>query len=631
MNLQTLGIETLSILWRANWQAGVLILTVLALRLLLGRHLSAQWRCRLWMLVMLRLMLPVIPTSPWSVFNLFHAPEPAASVSHEIELPAKVIFIDASESSPAATPETVRKPIDWNAILIAAWLSGILTLGLWFILANIRFARRIRSSTAALSGEMIQLFQACARELRITRVPEILVSEAISTASLYGLIRRRLLLPKGYCTNLSPAEARLVFLHELAHICRNDLPTAWIAALLRIIHWFNPLVWIAIKMWRTDMESACDDAVLAMTEPIDHARYGLILLKLATQSIASTPLPALGIIGGRMQLRRRIIAISGFRRPTAQWSIAAAVILGLTLLLGLTDARGGSPSTQTTVPSDLVTRVYKIAELVTTTQPTQTIPDPTDDEGRLLPPMPMFRITPEEIANWMRQSVAPGAENQEVRIDTDGNTLFVTAPLETQKIISDSLHAATKSRRVQINIMTRFLTPDPHALAGLKGAPTHTAVPGELKFVTPEEVDRLIRTAPKISHAPHAIVWSMQTCEMYQITYTPYVAGVRSQKVNGQLVSVPIIQQAKDGVAMAFQPVVTSDRQFVTLALVIKQLNLFGFTTETELRGKNSVKWQSPNQFDTEVCARIQVPAGLSVLVPLRKDDYAIVTPKIVP
>ncbi len=380
------------------------------------------------------------------------------------------------------------------------------------------------------------------------------------------------------------------------------------------------------------MESACDDTVLAMTEPIDHARYGLILLKLATGSIASTPLPALGILGGRMQLRRRIIAISRFHRPTFRWSIAAAAILGLTLLFGLTDARGGSPTTQTTVPSDLVTRVYKIAELVTTTQPTQTSLNPADDEGReLLPTRPMVKITSEEIADWMRQSVATSAENQRVRIDTADNTLIVTAPLQTQKIISDSLIAAIESRQVQINITTRFLTPNPSILAGLKGSPAHTAVPGELKLITAADADRLIQTARKTSHAPHVTLLAWQRCEIYQLTYTPYVAGIQSQKVNGHLVPVPIMQDAKDGIAMAFQPDVTSDKQFVTLALAIKQLNFFGFTKETELRGKDTVKWQRPIQFDTEVKATIQIPVGLSVLVPLRKDDYAIVTPKIVP
>ncbi len=242
----------------------------------------------------------------------------------------------------------------------------------------------------------------------------------------------------------------------------------------------------------------------------------------------------------------------------------------------------------------------------------------------------MFRSTPQEIADWMRQSVVPSTENQKVRIDTDGNTLIVTAPLQIQKIISDALNADIKSRRVQINIMTQFLTADPHVLAGLKGSSAHPAVTGELKLVTADEVDRLIRAAPKISHAPHAIVWSMQSCEMYQLTFTPYVAGVRSQKVNGQLVSVPIIQQAKDGVAMAFEPAVTSDKQFVTLRMAIRQLNFFGFTTETELRGKETVKWQRPIQRDNLVDATITIPVGLSVLVPLRKDDYAIVTPKIV-
>ncbi len=330
MNLQTLGIETLSILWRANWQASVLILAVLALRLFFGRHLTAQWRCRLWMLVMLRLILPTIPSSPWSLFNLFHAPEPVVSVSHEIAFPAKIIFVEAAESSPVVTPERVRTPIDWNAILITVWLMW--RNDIWTLVYPRKYSFRPQNPRfhgSTVGGNDPTIPSLCQRIAHRPRTQNTTLGSNSHPQPLWSLSSLTPAPNRLLHKSFAGRSARLIFLHELAHIRRNDLPIAWIAALLRIIHWFNPLVWIAIKTWRADMESACDDTVLAMTEPTDHARYGLILLKLATQSIASTPLPALGIVGGRMQLRRRIIAISRFKRPAALWSIAAGRHFGI--------------------------------------------------------------------------------------------------------------------------------------------------------------------------------------------------------------------------------------------------------------------------------------------------------------
>jgi beta-lactamase regulating signal transducer with metallopeptidase domain len=56
---------------RTSWQAGVLIVAVVAIQLLLGhKRLPPRWAYALWMLVVVRLLMPAVPQSPWSVFNL---------------------------------------------------------------------------------------------------------------------------------------------------------------------------------------------------------------------------------------------------------------------------------------------------------------------------------------------------------------------------------------------------------------------------------------------------------------------------------------------------------------------------------------------------------------------------------
>ena len=52
------------------WQASLLVGLVWFLDRLLGRRLAPRWRYLLWMLVALRLMLPVLPPAPTSSARL---------------------------------------------------------------------------------------------------------------------------------------------------------------------------------------------------------------------------------------------------------------------------------------------------------------------------------------------------------------------------------------------------------------------------------------------------------------------------------------------------------------------------------------------------------------------------------
>ena len=87
----------LDVLWRSSWQAAVLAGMVFALQLALGRRLSARWRHNLWLLVLLRLVVPVTPQSSWSVFNL--SPRDDAS--------SRVAAVDSIDAIPIATPLAV--------------------------------------------------------------------------------------------------------------------------------------------------------------------------------------------------------------------------------------------------------------------------------------------------------------------------------------------------------------------------------------------------------------------------------------------------------------------------------------------------------------------------------------------
>src|SRR5437867_4101076 len=54
-----------------SWQAAILVVLVWVAQRLFGYRLPPRWRCRLWLLVAVRLVLPAAPESRLSIFTLF--------------------------------------------------------------------------------------------------------------------------------------------------------------------------------------------------------------------------------------------------------------------------------------------------------------------------------------------------------------------------------------------------------------------------------------------------------------------------------------------------------------------------------------------------------------------------------
>jgi len=108
--------ETHPLPWllKASWQAGVLIVLVLAAQWALGRRLSPRWRYGLWLLVVARLALPWTLPSSFSLFNVFGLPQPSAAVagvpadSEAFGAPVPPSSVTAPEGRSVAMPMAAR-------------------------------------------------------------------------------------------------------------------------------------------------------------------------------------------------------------------------------------------------------------------------------------------------------------------------------------------------------------------------------------------------------------------------------------------------------------------------------------------------------------------------------------------
>ncbi len=324
--------EFLAQLVRATSQASVLAVVVWLVIQALGEHLDAGWRCRLWLLVIVRLAWPVSLPSPVSLFNLLAAP------SHwGPEYPSRYL----ADELQAQLNRWLEQPG-----LSALWCIGA---GLLLIraLLSVGWAFWVRASARpAASWEAWWLLQECKEVVGLADPVAILESARVRSPCLLGLFRPALVLPAGLQGELTRSELRLVILHELAHLRRRDLGLSWVLTAVEIFHWFNPMVWVLTRKIRDDREEACDACALE-AQPEARREYGEVLLKLLERAgpvagpVAGSGAPvALGMLGRDSEdvapLLHRLHAIMKFRSDTRTWVVGFCTWLALALV-GLTD------------------------------------------------------------------------------------------------------------------------------------------------------------------------------------------------------------------------------------------------------------------------------------------------------
>ncbi len=328
-------------LWRSSWQAGVVALVVLLLRAMLGQRFAPRWGHALWMLVLLRLLMPAAPRSRLSLFELGGAvrdaaarwqtvttqtePQrvPAAAAERGLLVRVGVLPLQPSDSARVVVPAAVAPPsparrLPIALILLGIWLTGVLYVLGRLVIANIGFGRRVARDFRPASALLRGLLDECRRDMRLSRPPALVQTDAVDSPGLMGVLRPRLLLPAGAARDLSPAQLRLVFLHELAHLKCRDIAMDWLWAILLALHWFNPLLWLARRRCRADRELARDAMVLAITGPAEAESYGQTILRLVAAA-RIRPLSfcpgILGIVDARADLRRRIAMIARYNAP----------------------------------------------------------------------------------------------------------------------------------------------------------------------------------------------------------------------------------------------------------------------------------------------------------------------------
>jgi beta-lactamase regulating signal transducer with metallopeptidase domain len=258
-------------------------------------------------------------------------------------------------SAPSALSARNKIPLTaylWPNGITLIWLAGMggmITLFLWQIL---RCRRWVAMAKPVTNERVLNLFADCRRRIRVGTWLVVAESTAVRTPFLIGAIRPKLLLPQRMVERASRSQLRSVFLHELAHLKRRDIWTGWLMAVLLIVHWFNPMLWIAIRRMNGDREEACDVMAMNQLNRKQQGGYAHALLDVAQQFASPTQAPGLvGISETGKFLKRRITMLKQIGTWKLRWKLLA---LGLVLLIAVVTLTDAKPKPQNDVNAQSV-------------------------------------------------------------------------------------------------------------------------------------------------------------------------------------------------------------------------------------------------------------------------------------
>jgi beta-lactamase regulating signal transducer with metallopeptidase domain len=346
-------------------QSSVLIILLLLLDAFLRKKVRVVFLYGIWMLVLVKLVLPTTFSLPTGIGNWFGDKAPGF-ITEAVSIPEKIasfilrikpvsktvpsgieIFIrpltgispgPIAETSPEFTVEAspATASLSWQGFTFLGWLTAV-TAMLLLLIRRMFLVRGLLAKSGKPSESMVNTLKRCRKEMGVHRPILLRISRVAAGPSVCGLFRPTILIPQSLLHRLKREDLRTILLHELAHIKRGDLWISLIQTILQIVYFYNPLLWVANVIIRKVREQAVDEMVLvAMGEKAEDYPQTLLNVSRMTFSRPALNLRLIGVSESKKALERRIMNM--LNRPVPKSSklgylgLMAIVVIGAVML-----------------------------------------------------------------------------------------------------------------------------------------------------------------------------------------------------------------------------------------------------------------------------------------------------------
>lgn len=326
----------ISLLWN-NVISSIVVFIILFIKKSAKKYTSADFQYYIWTALIILLFIPFLPLQSFSVNKFFVRPEttmnsffPEANHMENYSYFHGVIK-DFSVSMQQTSYETV------NILIIALWIAGILVFTGAFFITNLRLYKLKQNSTMCKDQKIYTVFVQCKLKMKIRNKINLYQSPLVNTPFSFGIIHPCVIVPESMDKNMRKNEINYIFMHELQHYKSKDIFLNYIINFSKIIYWFNPFIWYAVKYMRIDREIACDAGVLVRLDESEYEHYGNTIINYADKYFNMPNFDlTLELIGNKKQIVQRITEIACYKKVNSKQRLKNALALLLVIAIIIT-------------------------------------------------------------------------------------------------------------------------------------------------------------------------------------------------------------------------------------------------------------------------------------------------------
>lgn len=344
-------------IWEMSLFAIPVILVLAVCSNLLGKRYGAKWRYLVWLVVAIRLCVPVqlslpgrmevmqvqVPSVQNSTREMLAQRTPDYFVQENTEQTqqAKPVAVSSAD-----TPQTVSEGNEKSAVVdfflaypYVLWMLGVVGFLAWQGWKYIDFQRMLkRSRRKALDASVLDTYYTLCKEMGMKKRPALYFCAALPSPLCVGFFKTAVYLNS---EEREPAEMRLILKHELTHCKRKDLWVKGVLLLARALHFFNPFVHGMAHLAEKDMELSCDLAVMADCDMAERETYSMAILRTMQEAKHKNMQMSTAFFGGKKELKARfenIFDMTQKKRGIALFLAAVLVVCGGTAFVGCAES-----------------------------------------------------------------------------------------------------------------------------------------------------------------------------------------------------------------------------------------------------------------------------------------------------
>ena len=237
---------------------------------------------------------------------------------------------NVGSKNPTSVSEFIAENV--MTIILSLWVAVVALLGMFRICQYRYMCRKyLGDSRICTRKNVVNILTEISGEYGIKRIPSVKECSIYTSPMLMGYFNTTLILPKTDYTN---AELEAVIRHEMNHYKSKDLWYKLLMVIVCDIYWFNPIFRLMKRMAFQDVEYVCDENATRSMSSAGKRNYCNTLLKVMTLSSCNYLAFTTQFLGGKKKAMKRFENIFDFhnkRRGICLFLLSIIVILGTTM------------------------------------------------------------------------------------------------------------------------------------------------------------------------------------------------------------------------------------------------------------------------------------------------------------